>query len=80
MKEVSLPGNILLEAESIAFMSMKYSNDTIWNRTHHLPACSAVPQPTAPSRQSLQLQTVNITHLLKTHVANFKALNIVFFK
>jgi hypothetical protein len=29
-------------------MSMKNSNDTIENRTGHLPACSAVPQPTAP--------------------------------
>ena len=29
-------------------MSMKNSNDTIGNRTRNLPACSAVPQPTAP--------------------------------
>jgi len=29
-------------------MSMENSNDTIGNRTHTLPACSAVPQPTAP--------------------------------
>jgi hypothetical protein len=29
-------------------MSMKNSNDTIGNRTHDLPACSAVYQPTAP--------------------------------
>jgi len=29
-------------------MSMKNSNDTIRNRTRNLPACSAVPQPTAP--------------------------------
>jgi len=28
-------------------MSMKNSNDTIGNQTHDLPACSAVPQPTA---------------------------------
>ena len=27
---------------------MKNSNDTIGNRTRNLPACSAVPQPTAP--------------------------------
>ena len=27
---------------------MKKSNDTIGNRTRDLPACSAVPQPTAP--------------------------------
>jgi hypothetical protein len=31
-------------------MSMKNSNDTIGNRTRDLPACSAVPQPSAPSR------------------------------
>jgi hypothetical protein len=29
---------------------MKNSNDTIGNRTRELPACSAVPQPTAPPR------------------------------
>ena len=27
---------------------MKNSNDKIWNRTRDLPACSALPQPTAP--------------------------------
>ena len=27
--------------------SMKNSNDLLGNRTHDLPACSAVPQPTA---------------------------------
>jgi len=31
-------------------MSMKNTNDTIGNRTRDLPACSAVPQPTAPPR------------------------------
>ena len=31
-------------------MSMKNSNDTIGNRTRDLPACSTVPQPTAPPR------------------------------
>jgi len=29
-------------------MSMKNSSDTIGNRTRVLPACSALPQPTAP--------------------------------
>ena len=28
--------------------SMKNPNDPIGNRTHDLPACSAVPQPNAP--------------------------------
>ena len=32
------------------FMSMKNSNDTIWNRTRNLPAFSAVPQPITPPR------------------------------
>ena len=27
---------------------MKNSSDTIGNRTRYLPACSAVPEPTAP--------------------------------
>jgi len=31
-------------------MSLKNSSDTIGNRTRDLPACSAVPQPTAPPR------------------------------
>jgi hypothetical protein len=31
-------------------MSMKNSNDTIGRRTRDLPACSAVPQPTASPR------------------------------
>jgi hypothetical protein len=31
-------------------ISMKNSNDTIGNRTRDHPACSAVPQPTAPPR------------------------------
>ena len=31
---------------------MKNSNDTIGNRTRDLPACSAVPQPTALPRAS----------------------------
>ena len=29
-------------------MSMNKSNETIGNRTRDLPACSTVPQPTAP--------------------------------
>jgi len=34
-------------------MSSENSNDTTENRTRDLPACSAVPQPTAPQRVSL---------------------------
>jgi hypothetical protein len=47
--------SLLLEAESTPgpyaagrMKSMKDPNDTIGNRTRDLPACSAVPQPTAP--------------------------------
>jgi len=31
-------------------MPMKNSNDTIGNQTRDIPACSAVPGPTAPPR------------------------------
>jgi hypothetical protein len=31
---------------------MKNSNDIIWYRTRILPACSAVPEPTAPPLES----------------------------
>jgi len=33
---------------------MKNSSDTIGNRTRDIPACSAMPQPTAPPRVHLQ--------------------------
>jgi len=38
---------------------MKNSNDTIGNRTHDLPACSAVPQPSARLRAPDQDQGVH---------------------
>ena len=34
---------------------MKNFNDTIGNRTRDFPACSAVPQPTAPPRASVTM-------------------------
>jgi hypothetical protein len=34
---------------------MKNPNDTIVNRTRDLPACIAVPEPTAPPRALLDL-------------------------
>jgi hypothetical protein len=40
-------------------MSMKNSNDTIENRTRDLPACSAVPQPTALPREIREVREVN---------------------
>jgi hypothetical protein len=36
-------------------MSMKNSNYTIENRTRDLPACSAMPQPTAPPRTPIYI-------------------------
>jgi hypothetical protein len=42
---------------------MKNSSDTIGNRTRELPACSTVPQPTAPPRtrvgQYIQLKRIS---------------------
>jgi len=40
-------------------MSMKNFNDTIGNRTRDLPACSAVPQPTAPPRTQMKNVAAN---------------------
>ena len=41
-------------------MSMKNSIDTIGNQTRDLPACSAVPQPTAPPRPSVDVSLIRI--------------------
>jgi len=41
---------------------MKNSSDNIGNRTRDLPACSALPQPTAPPCGS-----VNYVHNIKLH-------------
>jgi len=46
-------------------MSMKNSSDIIGNRTRNLPACSAVPQPTAPPRASLQQHYNGLSTSLK---------------
>ena len=42
---------------------MKNSNETIWNRTRDLLACSAVPQPTALPRDPQILIKFNIYSL-----------------
>ena len=44
-------------------MSMTNSNDTFGNRTRDLPACSPVPQPTAPSRDPDEHSTTQILPL-----------------
>ena len=51
---ISVRGWVNAKGHSAAgrILSMKNSNDTIGNRTRNLPSCSAVRQPTAPSRSS----------------------------
>jgi hypothetical protein len=47
-------------------MSMKNSSDTIGNRSRDLPACNAVPQPTAPPTQcSIKYNTTVLTCILR---------------
>jgi hypothetical protein len=46
-------------------MLMKNSNDTIGNQTRELPACSAVPQQTAPPRAPL-ISMLNINNIWGT--------------
>jgi hypothetical protein len=50
------------------WLSMKNENDTPGNRTRDLPACSAVPQPTAPPRNSslMDLMTEGTEFLILT--------------
>ena len=55
-------------------MSTKNSNDTVGNRTRDLPACSAVPQPTALPRTAnifkcRGTKCVNLTKLLRLDFA-----------
>ena len=47
-------------------MIMSMKNDTIGNRTSDLPACSAVPQPTAPPRTPYILRTHVICSVKRT--------------
>jgi len=42
-------------------ISMKNFHDTIGNRTRDFPACSAVPQPTAPLRAPRHVTTIHET-------------------
>jgi len=61
---------------------MKNSNDIIGNRTRDLPACSAVPQPTAPPRAPAVFLThvqysadYNVLDLTATKSMHFHARN-----
>jgi hypothetical protein len=53
-------------------MSMKKLNDTIGNQTRDLPACSAVPQPTAPPRAPAYVNSLFLFSLLNKLPANMK--------
>jgi len=50
-------------------VTIKNFNNTIGNRTHDLPACSAAPQPTAPPRAPLQECTCLYVLLFLWHYA-----------
>jgi len=51
---------------------MKNSNDTIGNRTQDLPACSTVPQPTAPPRApNLVKNRPKISYISREDVSTF---------
>ena len=60
-------------------MLMKIPNSTIENRTHDLPVCSAVPQPTATClpQDSLYAQAIS-AHLLwaTIHTSAHKPKNV----
>ena len=68
-------------------MSMKNSHDTIGNRTHHLPVCSAVPwpteQPRAPTNYTGQQNLIffipwtSIDELSTTFSAEFRYVYII---
>ena len=66
---------------------MKNSNEIIGNRTRDLPTCSAVPQPTAPTRAPVQKlkkhkflrpssAVVETIDMLKRRVLTYQLLNI----
>ena len=52
---------------------MKNSSDTIGNQTRGLPACSAVPQPTAPPRTRIVEYTGHKFGVLKKDRMLFQA-------
>ena len=49
----------------------KIPNGTIGNRTRNLPACSAVPQPTAPPRDTLRMKQFLLQNTQTTQILTF---------
>jgi hypothetical protein len=56
-------------------MSINNSNGTFGNRTRNLPACSAVPQPTAPPRAPMwnAMWRISSRKKLLVHILDSKA-------
>jgi len=50
---------------------MKYSSDTIGNRTRDLPARSIVPQPTAPPRAPKYIKYLPLMQFLYSFCGTF---------
>jgi hypothetical protein len=48
-------------------MTKKNSNDTIGNRTRDVPACRAVPQPTAYFNKYVPIQQVQLAMCAQRH-------------
>jgi hypothetical protein len=59
---------------------MKNCNDTIGNRTRDLPACSAVPQPTACPNVLLRLTKAAVPIIASPSPRNCKTFDACFFK
>jgi hypothetical protein len=55
---------------------MKNSSDTIGNRTRDIPACSTVPQPTAPPRTLYRVEFLNLRCHLKKEAEFPELLNL----
>jgi len=61
-------------------MSMKNPHDTIGDRTRDLPACSALPQPTAPPRSSIIMNgELEMISKVETVYSLCKMLFVIFF-
>jgi hypothetical protein len=56
---------------------MKNSNDTIGNQSRDLPACSAVPQPTAPPRAPIVMKGTEYFVLLQKSVVLAQKHNVM---